>query len=91
MQNKYLKNPDTRVDEDVPEQPAVVDAVETLQQQYQRADQYQVFYIFVIFVIFGILRSCATAAPGFLLPTFRKRNYIFPHTFVFWKFLVWGF
>ena len=31
-----------RVDEAVPEQPAVADAVETLQQQYQRADQYQV-------------------------------------------------
>ena len=33
---------DTRVDEAVPEQSAGGDGVETLQQQYQRADQYQV-------------------------------------------------
>ena len=34
-----------RVDDAVPEQPAVVDGIETLQQQYQRADQYQVVLI----------------------------------------------
>merc|ERR1712203_296442 len=33
--------PHRRVDEAAPEQPAVGDGVETLQQQYQRADQYQ--------------------------------------------------
>ena len=37
-----LQHDDIRVDEAVPEQSAGGDTVETLQQQYQRADQYQV-------------------------------------------------
>ena len=40
--NISRQHDDIRVDEAVPEQSAGGDGVETLQQQYQRADQYQV-------------------------------------------------